>query len=451
MKIYLVDDVQGKHETLHLVLERIQSLAGDASPPLDLGFKYEELLVNWGIDYPPAVLKSALDDENSLFLIDLSMPRTARRADRLLDEFATCQFYKEVSGAFARLPSKLRRDDYKLAMMLLLLCDRLGRRCLIVSNLAPYLDVKKASEWFELPRNITIPETPEDRVPEEMDEIARLLFREIQSRDPLDTLTRETSAWFAERDYVSPARSFRVKFPATEFPATSRKIEEELEIHRTSVQRVFPWFPNRWWESIEKASAVHESLKTLCGSSARWMGGELDLSLGGAYLLLLYAIKREFLDLDLSSSGLLADDCCCFFRTHGRMRIPIAFLPPQVQEDSERTLRSLFDFFSHVIHLKDSNPPRCAVKAIDFPGSGEKSFECRLDWTSSQRSEMGKCLAQSIRDANSGSAVLPIPEAKTTGGLLRFVLSSQVRTEGFGPIGTISLDDLGRFRVGAQL
>jgi hypothetical protein len=175
------------------------------------------------------------------------------------------------------------------------------------------------------------------------------------------------------------------------------------------------------------------------------MGGTrpfYPLCLGGAYLLLIIAIARRFPD-GARSLGRGVDVWPKFIAENGR---PLLFLDSQGHGDARRCLESLFRFFSAVVPLKGAEH-ELGISKIELPGSA-KRFGMHMTWTPAQRAEFARAVAEDFVTPSLGGAPLHLSGAKAVSLYLRFVLSSQVRTEGAGTFATMALDNLGVLWVG---
>jgi hypothetical protein len=453
--MYMIDDIDIKHRNFFHVLEAVKGLREESGlGDIEIASGFADATSGLTALQDPARLFEIIKDQDAILLIDLDMPGTKSTADDLLSLLDSAEpgYRKRVELEYSRIEDQHRLDNYHLAFVLLSICRSNHSPCLLVTTVAKAKTVdhllkiglaQKSASYFP-------DQTELSKDAESIQTVARDL---IGLMNPLTVLADRTRLWFASSSWIGDNLPHDVTFPG------AKNIDDTLAAkHRSAVRKVFSWFPDHWWMrkdssgnvlsefDQEAIQSLHRCLKTVCGSSARWTGGEKDLNLGGAYLLFLIAIRQQFPLLTAGPRYYLPDFCSLM----GDAGKPLPFLPGQWQPDAAATTRSLFDLFGEISVLKDSNPRKCSVQWIAGPQRGSHSFTALLDWSTDQRKDFGSALSNHIRAGTdvTGLEAIKLPRGKAVGSLLRFVVNSQMRTEGFGALGSISLADDGILQVG---
>ena len=88
---------------------------------------------------------------------------------------------------------------------------------------------------------------------------------------------------------------------------------------------------------------------------------------------------------------------------------------------------------------------RLGVTQIEPPSPRHAHFRLKLDWTPAQLEKCGQTMMRCAQQAFDGT--LNLGEQKTVGSFLRFVIASQVHTDGLGTSSTLTLEN-GWLRIG---
>lgn len=484
--VYMIEDKKEKQACFIKVLDYANRLAPG------LGFKEgfsegfgREPVAARKASLTPARLWEALEDEKGIYLVDLDLedsgegPSVKGFLDRFDDEsdpdyVAVSEQFAELREANARNPIVATAlEKFDVAVHILLYCKQKQKPTLLVST-QPRGDFISAVRRLNLATSADdgFPSWDPDKnsVPEPtLNQWAQLI---LALPDPLNRVRGSTDTWFS-RKFDAGWRSLKEDGLPHDMNGWTRV---SVEQHRDYVKSVFPRFPDQWWGDKTKASALHECLKTVVGAHAQWMGhiGDKPLSLGGAYLLFLLALWQKSSE---STNMFLVKDWTCFMTLKNTKRSPVAFLG--YQEDSESaewSVRSLYEFFLHMICLKDGRT--LGLSSLKPPEKGKPYFSLKLKWPDEDFRQIAGGLRTKVGDVfkvsrqgqialheeddiasenEQGRAdYLALPKSKTVGAFLRFLVASQIRDRGFGAKGAIRLendldggaDDKGWLKVG---
>lgn len=439
--VYMIEDLEDKQACFLRILEYANALAKDAG----LSESFEPGFSSVPKDAREAALRSAdlwkaLEDDRGIYLIDLDL---VSADESFLDRFDTDEdaVYSEVNACYEELRKTQATktlvskalDDYAIAVHILLYCKLKRKPALLVStqpSAALVSEVRRLN--LATSANETFPQDPNNLEPETVDTWARLL---LGLSDPLNRIKGLTSGWFAKKKGVE-WRNFR-EDGLPHDPDGWKEID--ISGHRDHVSSVFPNFPQRWWDDELKATALHECLKTAIGAHAQWMGRFHDkpLSLGGAYLFFLLALWQKHPSM---KDEFLVDDWTCFCTvTPNKKVVPHSFLGYQHPECAERSVRSLYEFFLSIVDLGDGQ----TIGLSEFipPRKGRPYFCLRLNWSPEDFRKIAIELQTKIEEGFKNQAGLALPQGKTVGAFLRFLVASQIRDRGFGAKGVLCIDD----------
>jgi hypothetical protein len=259
--------------------------------------------------------------------------------------------------------------------------------------------------------------------------------------DELSRLRVATGAWFKDRYSAAQWSDDRgLPHDLDEMPISD---------HRRIVTAVLPWAPEAWWASKAAAETLHECLKSSFGYHASWVGttGSKPFCLAGAYLLLLVAVAQRF-------PGRFGSLVKADWRPFLRDGKPISFLPVQYHKDAEQAVRALYEFYCliRVKKLSGDKAPKpqedaLGIEDVELPQDPGANFRVKVPWEGKQIEDFGSEYSERIRGGLS-TEVLALPAAKATTALMRFILASQTRKSGVGPVGLIMLEDTGVWRIG---
>jgi hypothetical protein len=463
MLVYFIDNNWNKQIWFTEILRMANQISGDSGISFMSGFGEDPRVARDRSCQPTQVL-DALKANDALYLVDLGMPANDLQLQGGPD---LPDLFQQEGGLFARALFELQElikphgepeielaaqdPDNHWGLLIICYCRLAEKTTMLVST-----DGKAAyAEAVKFHRLATV--TPAG-FPFGSFELASPTNREIYLQkwateilrlalsDPLARLRAQTKNWFR----FAPDRGWR----STEESGLPHDHDITLDLNYSQfLSEVLPWLPSScgWWTDKGRTVALHQCLKSSVGYHAQWMGGAPinPLSLGGAYLIFLIALGKVFPG---KVNDFLVPHFGVFMQAGSPLK-PLAFLPSQEQVDAERTVRALYEFFSSIIHLKEANasqlgrPREIGLERIEPLREGATHFRLKVKWTPDQIAECAASLRSTVEEGFSIEKI-DLPRGKVIGSFLRFLISSQVRKKGMGPVGTISLDDFGWLKVG---
>jgi hypothetical protein len=440
MRVYFFDDREAKQESFLKALSLTNRLAQKASGiegQFSDGFEGAGTKI---LKQPGALLRAATSGSDAVCLIDLDFPEHFQVTAQIWESIPATR-HAEVERLFLQLKEAPGYDkNFSLGVTLLCVCFVWKTPAIIVSTRG-FAGLIASIVALGALGNIV---WPDDKGLSEDDprirQVAEILLGFIE---PLTAIEAKTGTWFQYYDWQPGA-----------LPHDYQVVGSTPERHMEVVRQVFPWFPRSWWgvgaseetaaENESRIVDLHETLKTLCGHYASWMAASSGrpLSIGGAYLLLLLAMKQQFPNWPTK-----ARESDIFVPAMSLFPLQRWFLPPQEHDDAKRTVTALFSLFRMIIPVKDTLPAECAIEKISLL-SDQSGFRVRLGWTESQRKAMGEALSSHIKN---NEDMVRTPSGKVIGALLRFNAASQVSKGGFGSPGTVFLSANGDLTVASVL
>ena len=442
MKIFLLDDTPAKHEALPFGLTAVNEQMKARGLPgmhISAGFETAHEAIDALADAPK--LWQLLHCPDALFLIDLKLIDQDPENPRFFNsarEFTKLIAPKEVSDEFDRLytttPPAERKNDTVLSLKLICAAKALKKPFIMVSTLGEYGTIQALTRCKLVDDNVILPETDD---PAAFGDFAEHI---LQHLDPITSLRAKTEGWFSGHEahhwQTGPTHGFFDGNPGGELG---------LQRLPALVRSVFPWFPETPFPDVAAASAFHQALKTFCGGGgAQWSGGRHRLSLGGAYLLLLYAMQTRHAESLYESPGKFLLD---FRDLLDRQSVLRPFLPEQPPLFAEVTFRALFSLFLGIVTNEDSKS--CAISSIGFERDSG-AVRVVLTWSPAHTQRLAERAAETIGQGFHGlrdNGTFRFSTAQTSGAMLRFVLASQVRERGFGAPGRVIIEGNGLLRL----
>ncbi len=462
MKVYMVDDTVTKQQRVINILRHLNNRAEHSAMSIEAGFGTDADSAVDRCRDPQELLEVFLHETHAIFLVDLNLgvvgdshlrlmedlraaadsPPPNMPGDRALALGRALEKYQRAAVGNEQLALIVR--EYPLAIFVMVLAKEVGFPAILTTTYAREAEIHVIAEREKLairpPRAIYSEQLDvSDATGHEKDLIELWCAKLSEFVNPFDRIRGATAGWFSKGTGIGWRN-----WQAHGLPHNADWKELPLTAHRECVQRVFPWYPEKWWADERKANAFHECLKGTYGDHAAWIGrGEQGrpFPLGGAYLIFLEALYRRFPE---KLTPFLLDDWSLFTKQGENPPPPLPFLPSQPIVDAGRSIRALFQFFDSIIPLQGEEM-RLGVTQIEPPSPRHAHFRLKLDWTPAQLEKCGQTMMRCAQQAFDGT--LNLGEQKTVGSFLRFVIASQVHTDGLGTSSTLTLEN-GWLRIG---
>lgn len=454
-KLYMIDDKETKHEWfLKIITAARASLPTGVS--LVAGFG-DDAATSRNNATSPECLAKALQDPEGIYLVDLVLLRDGERSDRdpagiidLFDKAASASNENRAVKAFRAAAAKEGSVEgkHQAALLVLHYCKIAGKKAVLVSTDAQGADVNDVVDnklairpkmGFPYKTGYTNTESTT---------LTSAWVAELKGllQDELECLASESKVWFSKN-----VGTGWTSLEAHGLPHETNWTAVSLADHKRCVRSLLPWLPEGcpWWEDADRTGALHEVLKATVGAHAEWVSesGKYSLPLGGAYLFFLMVVARTWSE---RVAGFIVPDWRLFCEADNPS-LPKPFCPPQSQIDAERTVRALYDLFGAILPLhqgqQEQSSSACAATQIEFPTPHQSYFRVKLSWKPNDRQNCAKEVARLV-NAGFASRTLGLGAGTTVGSILSFTTASQVRREGFGPVGCVALDDQGWLKVG---
>jgi hypothetical protein len=439
MKVFLFDDDPKKHKALDGLLNMANISLANRIAGISLVSGFNQLPDRRAPLANPQLLWETLNLPESLYLIDLNLidqdDLAITASARVFQDLVKPeQVRNEFERFWATIPHDLLKKNFELALKLICACRAVRRPFMMVTTEGSQGTVAALKRCRLIEDSSMIPEIgPEDPNDEEARKFAEALVRLI---DPVRALRAKTAQWFSTHDPDDWSTC-----PTHGFPEDGQDGRLACAALAVLARTVFPWFPEGAFSNLESAKAFHGILKTFCGDAALWSGGNHPLSLGGAYLLLLYAIQFRHSEYLKANRDVFLVDFKAFVDRDGDL---LPFLPHQPRGFAEVTFRALFNVFVEVATVKETT--RCAIRSIVFdPQSG--CVEAVLLWDPVQRKKLSDTSLATLLEGMNHDGHFHLQASRTSGLLLRFVLASQVRENGFGATGRVIMENNGLFKL----
>jgi hypothetical protein len=402
MKVCLIDDEKSRYDTLAKIIKDLN----DNGLPIVDRFNGNSLCA-----LDSATLAAACS-EKDLFLVDLSIPMTQfLNIANVLNEYilalpeadknAVSRYYKDMFEILGK------QTDFQIAALVLAVCRHFQISVIITSTvvgdgIAGHLATRYGFKKISYPLAYN------------MAEQIRILSNEIRAFfDVFTRISLHTHQWFVKDDGKDC-----ILHDLTPHHAA------DLNNHRLMIQKVFPWMPSTWWDTVTSAAVLHDILKTFCGSGANWItnNNPKNFTIGAAYFLLLLSIYERLGNIPdsllINSFEDIKNACN-------------DFLNRQDQFVALETVRSMYDLFGAVCIEKNSIPVKLACTNIGFTSSGEK-LEIFLSWDA--RDCFDKKLFDAFKRQTSFDAGITLKLLDSTSRL------SQISLVGFGSPGHLYLE-----------
>jgi hypothetical protein len=271
---------------------------------------------------------------------------------------------------------------------------------------------------------------------------------------PLEKLWRLSRDWFInDEDINDTGDAFYMKHNPGSicqyFLGDTRNRKRQIGYRRCLVDAADLKFPDSWWRNENTITAIHESLKHLCGVH---FCGQVDakglsdfsrrhISTGSALLLAMMAHQHIHNDLGIFSKADIWDNA---------VKVYSPVFPLQSKEVACKSAILLFECFKKLFEQKHLDGKAVSpVRALYFENEGKK-LVIQLSWNAQQRLPRDEqTLAEALhRLVLDDSRALPVisdisdteRQSKTRFAVLDVLRYLTISDSGFGAPGTFYMD-----------
>jgi len=245
--------------------------------------------------------------------------------------------------------------------------------------------------------------------------------------DPtLDDIWRNTIEWFKDnnvRDTQNP----------THCHPFVTGVFENKDSYKDNIRKVFGLeFPVEWFEDKTSFMILHESLKSLCGSTYCGTLSRQDqrnLYIGAVYLIAILAMRDagKYCNLTTNDQGIT-------FQLKDYQKLTSKFLPLQSEDEAKNTAKALYAVFYNSFRKEDRHGNK-GLKQFSIMSEGKK-LQFTFEWSASQKDGLSKKLKEKqLSDQQE-------KDSATLRGAIQCLLMNMTGSSmGFGSPGTIWMED----------
>lgn len=449
--VYMFDDTMQKQAWFLRIVEHISAKSTDVKVPRD----WCDPTTAISLSQDANAVFQALCDEGAIgYLVDLKIPAQEQEIKKLRDllnghdEWAKNSVNRFDAYFAIQDPvfqANVLRPEYQFAILILSAIHCLGKPAMLVSTLAEggVRDQIEALNLHTFSYGGFPTWTSPNGTADDLQTIGEWPLRIAGLIDPLDRVNLITEGWFSKD---KPA------WQNFENDGLPHNVESLTEPEWQSYQKylssklAFLVVSSETWKSNDERKALHACLKHSFGSFAKWTGNstaDKDICLASVLLLLLLVISRSF--PDQTSKFVSNLKWTSFLITDGQ---PHPFFEnSQNPEMAAKTVRCIFNLFSSIVILKNSNN-QIGITEICAPRDNEGYFRIGVAWTSDQIKNACQMFQRDYAIQAAESEALCFPSAKFLGNYVKLLLLTQSGENQLGSRGGIWLDEKGYINVG---